>query len=61
MIAPAFAWAVPLIVASAFIYGAEGDVIRGLYRFAERPLDGAAATVRLIGSGAILREGTKSS
>ncbi len=36
--------------------GAAGDVIRGMYRFAERTVDGAAATVRLIGSGAILRE-----
>jgi len=36
--------------------GAESDVIKGMYRFATRPVDGAAATVRLIGSGAILRE-----
>ncbi|WP_157269532.1 alpha-ketoglutarate dehydrogenase [Azohydromonas aeria] len=38
--------------------GVEGDVIRGLYRFGERSPEGGTArgTVRLVGSGAILRE-----
>jgi pyruvate dehydrogenase E1 component len=36
--------------------GVEGDVVRGLYRHAEHPVPGGAATVRLVGSGAILRE-----
>ena len=34
---------------------AEG-VIRGMYRFANRPAEGSVALVRLVGSGAILRE-----
>ena len=32
------------------------DVVRGMYRFAGREFAGALATVRLLGSGAILRE-----
>ncbi len=36
--------------------GAEAGVIAGMYRFATRTVDGASATVRLVGSGAILRE-----
>jgi pyruvate dehydrogenase E1 component len=36
--------------------GAEAGVIAGLYRCAERRPDGAVAHVRLVGSGAILRE-----
>jgi len=36
--------------------GAETAVIRGMYRFAVRGVDGAAGRVRLLGSGAILRE-----
>jgi pyruvate dehydrogenase E1 component len=38
--------------------GCEGDVVRGLYRFADFGVDGstAGAAVRLLGSGAILRE-----
>jgi pyruvate dehydrogenase E1 component len=35
---------------------AEAGVIAGLYRFATRAVEGAVATVRLVGSGAILRE-----
>jgi pyruvate dehydrogenase E1 component len=36
--------------------GSEAGVIAGMYRFATRTVDGAIATVRLVGSGAILRE-----
>ncbi len=36
--------------------GAEDGVMRGLYRFGSRARDGAAPAIRLIGSGAILRE-----
>jgi pyruvate dehydrogenase E1 component len=36
--------------------GSEAGVIAGMYRFATRAVDGAVATVRLVGSGAILRE-----
>jgi len=36
--------------------GSEAGVIAGMYRFATRTVDGAVATVRLVGSGAILRE-----
>ncbi len=36
--------------------GAEGDVVRGMYRFAAHDLRRAAGRVRLLGSGAILRE-----
>jgi pyruvate dehydrogenase E1 component len=36
--------------------GVEGDVIRGLYRVGGHTPDGAVAHVRLLGSGAILRE-----
>ncbi len=36
--------------------GSEAGVIAGMYRFATRAFDGAVATVRLVGSGAILRE-----
>jgi pyruvate dehydrogenase E1 component len=43
--------------------GVEGDVIRGLYRFADVAVDKpvAGAPVRLVGSGAILREVIKAS
>ncbi len=36
--------------------GSEAGVLAGMYRFATRTVDGAVATVRLVGSGAILRE-----
>jgi pyruvate dehydrogenase E1 component len=36
--------------------GAEGDVIRGIYRYATHTPAKAIATVRLVGSGTILRE-----
>ena len=36
--------------------GAEPDVIKGMYRFATCEADAAVSTVRLLGSGAILRE-----
>ena len=36
--------------------GSEAGVIAGMYRFATRAVEGAIATVRLVGSGAILRE-----
>ena len=36
--------------------GVEDHVVRGMYRFANRDVEGAVATVRLIGSGAIFRE-----
>ena len=36
--------------------GAEGDVIRGIYRYATHTPAKATATVRLVGSGTILRE-----
>jgi pyruvate dehydrogenase E1 component len=40
----------------ALAAGAEADVIRGMYRFAGHALPQAAGRVRLLGSGAILRE-----
>jgi len=36
--------------------GAEADVVKGLYRYAVRPVPGSEGAVRLVGSGAILRE-----
>ena len=36
--------------------GAKAGIVAGLYRFAERAVEEAVATVRLAGSGAILRE-----
>ena len=36
--------------------GVEADVVRGLYRYAEHALPGRGTAVRLVGSGAILRE-----
>ena len=36
--------------------GVEDALIKGLYRYTERPVDGARSTVRLLGSGAILLE-----
>lgn len=37
--------------------GVEGDIIQGLYRYGERvPVAGSKAHIRLLGSGAILRE-----
>jgi pyruvate dehydrogenase E1 component len=36
--------------------GAERGVIRGMYRFSTRDVEGASSKVRLLGSGAILRE-----
>jgi pyruvate dehydrogenase E1 component len=36
--------------------GVEADIVKGLYRYAERPVPGSEGAVRLLGSGAILRE-----
>jgi pyruvate dehydrogenase E1 component len=36
--------------------GAEADIVAGLYRYAAHPVAGARGTVRLVGSGTILRE-----
>jgi pyruvate dehydrogenase E1 component len=36
--------------------GVDGDIVRGLYRYSDHAPDGARGCVRLVGSGAILRE-----
>ena len=36
--------------------GAAEGIVRGLYRYREHPVPGAVGTVRLVGSGALLRE-----
>ena len=40
----------------SLVAGSEADIMKGLYRFAKRDGQAADRTVRLIGSGAILRE-----